>query len=544
MIKNKFYILLLLLVSTSIFGQQKKVETSADSTNIKIGSQFHLTLKTTVDTLSHVVFPEGPTFGRLEVLESYPVDTIKKDNQYELVKKYGLTQFDSGRYTIPRVAVFINDKPFLTDSLLVEVNNIVVDTLKQGLYDIKPILEVPPVGQSIWRYFILGLLAIGLGILMYWLVKKYKKKKKEEKEIFATPIEKASSLLKNLEQKELWQRGEIKDYYSELTDIARNYIEEAMELPAMESTTNELILGLRSTIIKKKMSLSQETLENLEHVLKNADLVKFAKSKPLDFEIADDRNRIEKVITIIDKAIPEPTPEELALDESRKELILKEKRKKRIQTGVVIALLMVFLGVGYFISSTGWTNVKDSIFGHSTKELLEGEWVGSDYGDPAVFIETPRVLKRYKNSDGQQYNSTVKESQRFLYGSLLDNFYITIITEHFPAPNEGEEKQEVSLEEAMEEKIKAFETQYTAKNILVKQENYDTKQGITGKKAYGTMTIFDPVKKKEIKMGYQILIFLQENGLQQIIMTYRDEDQYAVKISERILNSVELKKTN
>ena len=67
-----------------------------------------------------------------------------------------------------------------------------------------------------------------------------------------------------LEKKELWQKGEIKAYYSELTDIARNYIEEAIEIPAMESTTSELIIGLRAVSIKKKMSLTQDTLENLE----------------------------------------------------------------------------------------------------------------------------------------------------------------------------------------------------------------------------------------------------------------------------------------
>jgi hypothetical protein len=49
----------------------------------------------------------------------------------------------------------------------------------------------------------------------------------------------------------------------------------------MESTTSELILGLRAASVRKKMTVSK-TIENLERVLKQADLVKFAKSKPLD----------------------------------------------------------------------------------------------------------------------------------------------------------------------------------------------------------------------------------------------------------------------
>jgi hypothetical protein len=68
----------------------------------------------------------------------------------------------------------------------------------------------------------------------------------------------------------------VKEYYSELTDIARNYIEEAIEIPAMESTTSELIVALRAASLKKKMSVSQETIRKLRRVLKQADLVKFA----------------------------------------------------------------------------------------------------------------------------------------------------------------------------------------------------------------------------------------------------------------------------
>ena len=103
----------------------------------------------------------------------------------------------------------------------------------------------------------------------------------------------------------MWQQGEIKEYYSQLTDIARNYIEEAIEIPAMESTTSELITALKAASLKKKMTLSQETIRTcLERVLKQADLVKFAKSKPLDFEITEDRNKIQKAIVTLDKAIP------------------------------------------------------------------------------------------------------------------------------------------------------------------------------------------------------------------------------------------------
>jgi hypothetical protein len=52
------------------------------------------------------------------------------------------------------------------------------------------------------------------------------------------------------------------------------------------------------------VTVSQDTIANLERVLKQADLVKFAKSKPLDFEITEDRNKIQKAILTLDSSIP------------------------------------------------------------------------------------------------------------------------------------------------------------------------------------------------------------------------------------------------
>ena len=233
--KLKFYILLFLLTS-AVFAQQKQVETSIDTTKNKIGAEFKLTLKTVVSSKSKVVFPKLKNIGPLEVIQSYPIDTVKKNDTYELIKKYGLTQFDSGKYTIPSIKILIDKKPYLSDSIRVEVANVKVDTLQQKMYDIKDISSADS-NNDWWIYILIVIVILAIGAFVYWYVKKHQKKKIEE-EVYKTPIEKATSLLNNLESKELVQKGEIKEYYSELTDIARNYIEEAIHIPAMESTTS------------------------------------------------------------------------------------------------------------------------------------------------------------------------------------------------------------------------------------------------------------------------------------------------------------------
>ncbi|WP_281238482.1 hypothetical protein [Flavobacterium praedii] len=539
----KKLIIFLLLISTSIFAQQKVV-TSIDTTKNKIGAEFKLTLKTSVDTLSKVVFPRLKNIGALEVIHSYPIDTIKKDDRYELIKKYGLTQFDSGRYTIPSFKILINNKAFLTDSIKVEVANVQVDTLKQKMYDIKDIVKAEDSLGDWWKYLLGILLILGIGGFIYWYVK-IRQKKKIEEEIYKTPIEKATSLLNTLEKKELWQHGEVKAYYSELTDIARNYIEEAIEIPAMESTTSELIAGLKAASLKKKMKLSQETIENLFTVLKQADLVKFAKSKPLEFEITEDRNKIQRAILTLDEAIPVEVPvdEDLILNEAQKQkqikTMLRKKRNQRIAISVASVLFLLFATATYFIATKGFDFVKDNILGHPTKELLEGEWVKSEYGNPGVIIETPKVLKRMDLTKTlpKEGMALIKEMQSFGYGSLLDNFYIMVSTIKY--------KQEgaLDLSKSIESSLKALESQ-GAQNMIVKQEDFQTANGITGKKGFGTFSRIDGNSQSSTKIYYEILLFGQAGGLQQILILHEEGDRYATELTDRILNAVELKTTS
>ena len=541
--KKQLYLLLLLL-STAVFAQQKQVVTSIDTTKNKIGAEFKLSIKTTVDTSSKVIFPKLKNFGALEVIQSYPIDTVKMDGRYELIKKYGLTQFDSGRYVVPSIRIFINSKPFLTDSLLVEVANVQVDTLKQKMFDIKDIAPADnPIGNW-WKYLLIIALILGIGAFIYWFIKKRQEKKLQE-EIYKTPIEKATTLLDTLEKKELWQKGEVKAYYSELTDIARNYIEEAIEIPAMESTTSELIQGLRAASVKKKMTLSQEIIENLERVLKQADLVKFAKSKPLDFEITEDRNKIQKAILTLDNSIPVeiPVEEDMLLNEAQRQkqiqIQLRKQRNKRIVTAVASVVFLLAATTTFFIVTKGFDYVKDNIIGHPTKELLESEWVKSEYGNPGIIIETPKVLKRVDLTKTLPKNgmALIKEMQSFAYGSLLDRFYVMVSTLKFKA------ETQIDLAKSMDGALQSLEAQ-GAQNMIVKQEDFETNEGVKGLKAYGTFSQIDSDNKTTAKMYYEAILFSQEGGLQQILIFHEEGDKYGNEISERVLNAVELKQAS
>jgi hypothetical protein len=198
---------------------------------------------------------------------------------------------------------------------------------------------------------------------------------------------------------------------------------------------------------------------------------------------------------------------------------------------------MLLLSLGALIYIKGFDYVKDNFIGHPTKDLVEGEWVFSEYGNPGVKIETPKVLKRMDalKTLPKDAAALLKEMQMFIYGSMMDDFYILVSTSKFKQP------VEVDLDKSLEGTLKVMETK-GAQNIIVKTEDFDTQNGISGRKAYGTMTMLDPIKKKSTKMYYELLVFSQEGGIQQVMIMHQEEDKFGIQIAERVLNSIELKK--
>ncbi|WP_231628647.1 BatD family protein [Mangrovimonas sp. ST2L15] len=534
-----------LLVLTSWFSMGQ-VTTSIDSTSIKIGEQITYQIKVESEPEDLVLFPEGQSFKPLEMIESYAVDTIKKDANFELIKKYGLTQFDSGTYFIPKQKIVVGSKSYFTDSLKVEVNNIQIDTTKQGLYDIKPLIEVKKPSSN-WFQTLLIILAVivVLGALAYWFFFRKKPLTEEEKIALLPPYDRAKLALKKLEESPYLENSEYKQYYSELTLAIRNYLDEKVYDHALESTTDELINRLRLLKDGNQIDLSVETIKNLESILKRADLVKFAKSEP-DKELAKlDRQTVDLEIDHVKEALPEPSEEEKLMDEQYKlEQERKLKRKKQWTLAGVIGAFIVLIFVGFGLKY-GFSYVKDKLFQNNYLELMEGEWVDSAYGVPPVYMSTPEVLKRIdKDTD----DSIMTKTTTFTYGSVED---LGVSVSTTVNQNQGQQQQgmqpqqgqqtpsnpEIDLNAAGEKIMKGFEDK-GATNILTKQDKYTTPNGAEGLNVHGTFSVSGE------EMNYSLFLFVAENNavLQQILITWPQNQEYAEKIANRVVGSIELKK--
>ena len=518
------------------YSQTKpNISSEVDTTFIKIGEQIQWKVTVDVDPTAQVFFPEGQTFSPLETVEAFATDTTRKKDRLTLEKIYALTQFDSGAYKLPAQRVEVNGVGYFTDSMLINVATVPVDTVAQKMYDIKPLINVEKSNPDWWKYLLIGLLVLAiLGGLFYWFFVRKKPLTEDEKEALLPPYDRALLELKRLENSKYLIQDEYKEYYSELTSIVRSYLEEDAHVSALESTTDQLIDKLELLRDSGELELDTDTINQFKNILQTADLVKFAKSKPATSVAEQDRKLVEQIVVKTHDALPEPTEEELMQQAEYQEELERKKQKKRLVIGIASFAAILLLATTIAGFKFGFGYLKDTVLGHPTKELLESDWISSSYGYPPIVLETPKVLVRQEIKLPPEAKATIADIQAFGYRSAIGLF--TIATTSITLNQEVEP----DFGQTIEQIIKQFEAQGT-KNIITKQEEFTSLSGVKGLKVYGSGKFKVPESEELVKGEYTVLLFGGKGFQQYVILSWLDDDVYAQEIVDRILTNVEVK---
>ncbi|PSL49646.1 hypothetical protein CLV51_101981 [Chitinophaga niastensis] len=276
-----------LLYPFSLLAQHAvEVAAKADTSSIRLGEQIKLQLTATIsaaqfkDANFKVVFPVLPdSLDHFEVISRTGLDTASNAGQKVLHQTFTLTSFDSGHWEIPpmRFEVFAGASTAhdsaLTLPIGIDVNTVAVDTTK-AFKPIKAVQSVPWNIWDYWLYIVIGVVVILLAIGLWWYFRKRPKKEPVIKTPTVTPYELAMHELQSLKEEKLWQQGDIKQYYTRLTDILRTYFEHQFGIAALEQTSEELLRN-----IKPVTKLNQQR-DKLRSLLAIADLAKFAKMQP------------------------------------------------------------------------------------------------------------------------------------------------------------------------------------------------------------------------------------------------------------------------
>ena len=270
----------ILLIFISFFAANTKaqisVEALLDSTTILIGDQTDLHLRVTTPPNVAVQFPAvtAQELGDLEIIKPHLPDTLQSSaNQLVIQQNITIAAFDSGFYRIPELPFRYGNQTLYSKPLELTVLTLQIDST--FVAPIKPIRNVPITIREI-----IGMLATFLAIAalvaaLIWWLRRRNQKDPEPEPVYVPPAHvTALEKLNVLEKEKLWQQDKTKPYYTRLTYIFREYLENRYGVKALESTTDEILDWL------KREKFSDDLTTKLRNTLQASDLVKFAKSKP------------------------------------------------------------------------------------------------------------------------------------------------------------------------------------------------------------------------------------------------------------------------
>jgi hypothetical protein len=276
------YFVFLFLLNVNLSAQSISVLASVDSSNYLVGDYINYTLEIRAEKNIEVTNPFiRDSLKKVEVIKELPPASEEENNIKSITLGYTISYYDSGSVTIPPIAIRYKvsgnneEQIVLSNPVTFSVHTLPIEQQAE-IKDVKDPLTIP----LDWKFILLiSCIVIIILVAAYYFYRRYKKKKAEhpvKKKIIKIPAHtRALSALDNLEREQLWQKGKVKEYHSNITGIIRGYFEERFKLPALELTTSEQMQQLR------KVSSAENILETTNEFLNNADLVKFAKFQPL-----------------------------------------------------------------------------------------------------------------------------------------------------------------------------------------------------------------------------------------------------------------------
>jgi hypothetical protein len=291
------------VIQSQVIAQQSTAKATIQPAEILIGQQATINLEVIAPKGHKITFPvyKDTLVNGIEVLDMPVVDTVIAHEVMTLTKKYIVTSFDSALYFIPTMPVLDGTDTIKSNSFGLKVaspplSEATLDYLEQlkqaksdsinfeklGVYDIKDIQYPPFVWKDYILYIFLFLLLVGCIIALIIGIRLYRKKTElgfffKPKTVLPPHIL-ALNALNKIRDEKLWQQGREKEYFTELTDILREYIQKRFYVNAFEMTSDEILSAVHNIIE------ADSSYDSLSQVLKLADLVKFAKYKPFPNE--------------------------------------------------------------------------------------------------------------------------------------------------------------------------------------------------------------------------------------------------------------------
>ena len=258
------------------------VSATLDSTTLFIGDQTDLHLRAIGEVGEQVTMPvlNKELIPGVEIVDRTIVDTLSlKDGRVQYDQYLTLTSFEDSLFYIAPLPFVSGDDTVWSDGLTLNVvQPFEMDTTDMAITDIKGVYKAPIWWWGIFRWVLLAVLLAGVGVAGYYLITYLQRRKLAEagNEVVTEPLRPAEEValekLDAIKEKKIWQQGQVKEYYTQLTDVVREYIARRFEVSSVEQTSDETLRDIRPLLSERK-----DLYDQLRKMLTLADLVKFAK---------------------------------------------------------------------------------------------------------------------------------------------------------------------------------------------------------------------------------------------------------------------------
>jgi len=261
-------------------SQLPRILAEVDTTLVTVGDPIALFISVDHPVGSRVVWPDSLDLGPFEVLEGRASGPVEGDGMARSTLSLRLAAYELGALEIPSVQVAVVSPQ--GDSILLATDRFGVRVESVGLDeggDIRPLKGPMGIPVSLGRIVlsVLGLILVAVLVLAAYRRLARNRKKPEVRLPQAParpPHEVALEALARLEASPLLERGEVKEYHIQVSDILREYVEGRFHVPALEMTTRDLTEGLAAAGVDAPIR------EGFRIFLERCDMVKFAKYRP------------------------------------------------------------------------------------------------------------------------------------------------------------------------------------------------------------------------------------------------------------------------
>lgn len=288
-------LLLVCLLAGMLVGRAQYLTLSTDRKDILLGEQFTLNIKLTSMPGKVVAgWPLVPdSVNHLEVISRGGIDSIREGNKVIYSQAIVMTGFDSGHWVIPPVGVLVDGKEITSASADINVQSIKLEGAEYN--DVKEIIDVPPPGPD-WKsilLYALGILLLAMLVFLWW-------RNRRKKPVMVKPVSRGTAYaeamraLDALQKEQLLEKGEVKTFYSGLYDIFRVYGSAVSGRSFLQSTTDDVLIAMKS-------ELEGSSFSKLAEVLRISDAVKFAKYASSREEGSQSFSVIKESIDLLNK---------------------------------------------------------------------------------------------------------------------------------------------------------------------------------------------------------------------------------------------------